>query len=707
MTVRIRSAAAAAALLLVAGLGLLTAPSPARAATPDLTLVSAATYDVVPAGGRIDVTAAVTVTNHLKDTVTRRFFFQTTYLAVLPGTSGFKITAPGLKPTVSVSSHKSTYTLLKLNFGAPLAAGKSEVMTLQFSIKDPGGAPDRVVRVSPSIVSFTAWAFASADTPGSSVTVRFPPGYTVAIGRGPMHGPTTDGEGRDVWESGVLATPLTFIADVTADRPSDYATRTLTALIGDRAAAISLQSWPDDTAWRDRVGGLVVRGLPALGSEIGLPWPIADPLIVQEALVRNTGGYAGLFDLSAKRIQISYIASSVVVLHEAAHAWFNGRLVADRWAAEAFASYYADVAASALKIKVTSPVLTDALKKEAFPLNAWGALGSAPAAGEAYGYAASLAFARAVSARAGDEALRAVWAAAADGIGAYQPSTGGEPLGQVPDWRGLLDLFDATTGTSFDDLWRQWIARPEDMPLLDARAAARAAYDRAVRDAGSWTLPRSIRDEMRAWEFEVATDGLAAAEGVLNQRAQLEAAASGAGLTLPPTLRADFEGPNGLPAASAEASAELTTIAAIQAAVQTEPGSAPGTPTILIAIGLLGADPAAEIATARTDFATGQLEDAVQAASDAATAWTAAERTGRTRIVSVGLLALALLLFGRTIRLRGRREVFRVRHAYPVPGSPAPAPGPGRPDPYATLAPDPTRPSEGVERAVDEPPDAT
>lgn len=662
MRLRIRAGAAGAALFLVASLALVAAPAPARAATPDLTLVAAATYDVVPDAGRVAVTAAVTATNHLHDTVTKRFFFQTAYLAVQAGTSGFKISAPGLKPTVSVSSRKATYTVLKLDFGTQLAAGKSLTVTLRFTIKDPGGRPERAVRISPSIVSFTAWAFASASTPGSSVTVRFPAGYTVAIGRGPLRGPTTDGQGRDVWVSGPLTTPLTFIADVTADRPSDYTTTPLSALVGGRTASISLRSWPDDPAWRNRIGDLVVRGLPLLAGEIGLPWPLTSSLTVQEALVRNTGGYAGLFDPAAERIQISYTASSAVVLHEAAHAWFNGHLVADRWAAEAFASLYAERAAAGLKIKVVSPVLTAAMQANAIPLNAWGAVGTAPPGTEAYAYAASLAFARAVAARAGGDHLQMIWARASAGIAAYQPPSGAELVGQAPDWRGLLDLFEDTTRTSFEDLWRQWIVRPSDLPLLDARTIARAAYDQAVADAGPWTLPRSIRDAMRAWQFDVATQGIDAAEAVIAQRSRLDTAAASAGLTLPAALQADFEGPGGLTAAAAEATAEQATIEAIRTAAATEPGapaatpaSHPTAPTFLTTVGLVGADPAAELATARADFTAGRLNEAIDAASIAAATWGSAENVGRGRLVSLGLLALAVLLLARMLLLRRRR----------------------------------------------------
>lgn len=643
-----------AALIFAIGLSLLSGTPAARAATPDLTLVTAATYDVEPAAGRVGVTTRIVATNHLHDTKTQRFFFTTAYLAVLPATSGFKLTGPNGKASVSVSSKTARYTILKLNFGTQIASGKSLVLSLHFDIRDAGGAPDRAVRISPSIVSFTAWAFATAGTPGSTVTVRFPAGYTVTVGRGPLTGPTKDSTGRAVWASGPITAPLTFIADFSADRPGDYSTRDLALTIGSTSATVTVRSWPDDTAWRDRVGDLVTRGLPALGNAIGLDWPISGPLVVEEALVRNTGGYAGLFDPTAGRIQISYTASSGVVLHEAAHAWFNGHLVADRWAAEAFASYYADLAATALKVKIASPVLTDALKASAIPLNAWGAVGTTSTSSEAYAYAASLAFARAAAARAGNK-LMAIWVRAASREGAYQPPSGTETLAGAPDWRSLLDLFDETTGTSYDDLWRLWVARPEDTALLDARSGARTAYAKAVADAGAWALPRSIRDAMRAWQFDVATQQMTAAEAVLVQRAQLETAATAAGVTLPTTLQGLFEGNGGVPVAAAEATAEQSTIEAIQQAAATEPTAGAGAPALFVSVGLLGSDPGAKLADAREAFAAGELKQAISEASDAAATWTSAASIGRTRIVSLGLLVLASLLLARILWVRRRR----------------------------------------------------
>ena len=81
------------------------------------------------------------------------------------------------------------------------------------------------------------------------MTVRFPAGYTVVVGRGPLTGPTTDADGVDPSTTGPLASPLTFFADFIADRPGAYSRRDLTLTVGATSAQVTLRSWPDDTAW--------------------------------------------------------------------------------------------------------------------------------------------------------------------------------------------------------------------------------------------------------------------------------------------------------------------------------------------------------------------------------------------------------------------------------------------------------------------------
>ncbi|HJW21466.1 MAG TPA: hypothetical protein VJ506_03460 [Candidatus Limnocylindrales bacterium] len=635
------------------GLTLDRGPAAALAATPGLTLVTSATYDVQPDRGRVAISVAITATNHLQDSITKDYVYGDAYLAVLPQTSGFRITTPGSgTPRVAVSRRTSSYTVLHLTFGSDLGAGASRAFNLTFNLVDPGGSPDRPIRISPSLVSFYAWAFATPSTPGSSVSVTFPAGYEVTVGRGPLAGPATDTEGRQTWTSGALQDPLAFVADVSADRPAAYLELQRAVAIGGIQAQLLIRSWPDDAAWRDRVSGLLTTALPVLGQAIGLAWPIATPLVVQESLPRSTGGYAGLFDPATDRIEIAYVAPTGVVLHEAAHAWFNGSLVADRWAAEAFASYYAEVAAATMKVKIDSPQLTPADLAAAIPLNAWGPVGSEPSETESYAYAASLVLARQIAARAGDDGLRRVWSLASQGIGAYQPPTGApERLGSPPDWRALLDLLEDTTGRSYADLWQAWVVRPEDLPALAARAVARGAYAQGVADAGPWQLPPSIREAMRTWQFDEAERELSAAEGVLRQRTALEGEATADGLQLPVTLRREFE-TGDLVSAASEAAAELAALGAFQAARQARPSDV----TTLDAIGLLGTDPDGSLREAAAAFSAGDLQGASHAAADATSAWTSAATVGRGRVMSAIALAVAIVLLAGLVLGRRRRS---------------------------------------------------
>ena len=651
---RLSAATVAVILAAVLEVGLVPAlaPAPVLAARPDLTLVGDATYDVLPEEARVAVDVRLTATNHLRDTVARRFFFRTGFLTVPPGASAFAISGGSGTPKVSVRTKAATYTTLRIDFGANLAAGRSTTLHLTFDLRDVGGVPDRPLRISPSLVTFSAWAFATPDTPGAAVAVRLPTGYSVTVGRGPLSGPEPDATGRERWTSGTLAKPLEFIADVAADRPADYVETSRTVELTERPATILLRAWPDDPAWRDRIGTLVDEALPILERDIGLAWPIDGSLAVHEALVRGTGGYAGLFDPAERRIEIAYAAPDIVVLHELAHAWFNGRLVADRWVAEAFASYYADRVATELGLdtELPLPAVIDPSDPAAIPLNEWGASGTEDLATEAYAYAASAELASAIAERAGPNALQEVWAAASAG----RAGDGGDVTGP-PDWRGLLDLVEASSAQDFGDLWSEWVARPADAALLAARAEARDHVASTVRAAGDWQLPPSIVDAMRAWRFDEAEARLSAADDVLVQRDALEAAANRAGLVLPSTLRAAFEGADGPEDAATELVAAQRSVDAIVAARQALPTGTGIGERFLVAVGLLLEQPDLQLAAAEAALTTGSLDIARSTAENAERAWSNAEGVGRSRIVSLVLLGVALALLVGLLRQARRK----------------------------------------------------
>jgi hypothetical protein len=642
-----------------------TAPA-AEAATTGLTMVADARYTVDPAKRRVHVAIALSATNHRTDTKTRRFFFDSAFLAVPPGTTGYRITSPGVHPAVSVQRRASTYTLLKIVFGKQIGAGATRQLKLTFDITDPGGAATRTTRIGSSLVSFGAWGYGSAGTPGGSVTVVFPAGFSVDVAAPELGKPTTDAAGNTTYATGRLAAPLTFFAYFVADRPGSYKESVLQVTVAGKVVPITLRAWPDDAAWAKRVGSLLKRGLPALAQDIGLPLTSEQPLVVSEALSRNATGFSGRYNPPAGQIEIAYYATTFVVLHEAAHAWFDGGLLADRWASEGFASYYALRAAKAIgEKKVTGDVLTPALAKVEIPLNAWATPGAASPAVENAEYAAALKLATLIGDRAGPDGLRAVWQAIRTQRAAYQP-TGDraalETTTAAPDWRGLLDVLEERTGATYDDLWQTWVVRPADAQLLADRASARTRYAAVAARSGPWLMPRVVRDAMRAWQFDQANELLDGATTALDARDAVADAAAGPGLTPPSTMQTDFEGPRGFTAATTEADAELAVITAYRGAASTRLDE----PDLVARIGLWNSDPTGALGAAADSFAAGDLQASVEKSAYAAKIWTTAGEIGRNRILAVGALLAALLLASwlimRTIRDRSlRRRPFLIR----------------------------------------------
>ena len=671
--------------------------SSVAAAAGDLSLVTDATYTVQPSKGRVHVAVSIDARNHRGETRTHKYYFDHAFLAVQPGASGFAVSGPK-GATVGVAARSKNATLLRITFGGRLYGGDARTLQLTFNLVDPGKPVSRQVRVGTGLVTFPVWAFASDGARGSRVRVRFPAGYAVAVESGAFDTKVRTADGGTELATEPLGEPLDYFAYLSGQKAAVYKETPLTVKADDDQIDLVVRGWRDDPAWGTRVGGLFKKALPRLAKEIGLAWPQPGTTVVQEAVSRAAGGYAGLFSPTDRRIEVAYWADPLVVLHEAAHGWFNGGLVADRWASEGFASYYAQQAAAALKVKDTSPKITASVGLAAIPLNGWanttGVAGGSDGAGgtdesggtagetkadratEAYGYAASLALARSIADRAGDDAMRRVWADASGGVGAYQPGSSGiaggtagtspftpETVDGPPDWRGLLDLLEAETGKDFTDLWVQWVVRPDETPLLDARAEARTAYVRTLASAGEWQLPTSIREAMRGWQFDEAGRQMADARSVLAMRGAVESMASRGGLTLPPAMRERFEAGDMAGAARA-AEAERNAILAVIGAEDSRASD----DDVLSRIGMIGQDPEADIVAARAAITAGDLETAQSRADDAYRAWTAAWQEGRRRALLAAAVVAAVLVLAFAIAGRAR-AARRERMASVVAGS--------------------------------------
>jgi tetratricopeptide (TPR) repeat protein len=528
-----------------------------------------------------------------------------------------------------------------VGFNRRLYGGQSTTFDLRFDLVDSGGSTDRDLRIGHNLMSFPVMAFGSPGTPGSTVTVVFPPDFTVQEEFGGLTR-SVYGSGEVVFSSGPIDDPSQLSAWFTAVQPvppSAYLVRSVT--IG--PLSVALRYWSDDVGWADQVERVLRAGYPLLREMIGLGDPLATTLTVEEDSTQEIGGFSGSYDTSSHQVLVSYFADPFVILHETAHMWFNGDLLSDRWADEGFASYYAQQAVDRLGLTDHAPGLTARMRQAAVPLNDWVTAGDPSSAVDEYLYGATLEVAREIAADAGPAALSEVWAAARSGKAAYQPlhSPGNEMLyGGAADWRRLLDLLDQTTGRSLAGIWRTWIIDAAQQPLLDQRSTALAAYTESEKAAGTWDLPPEIRRSLDMWQYQSAMLFMAQARNIVNERDQISAQAKIEGTTPPGTLRNDFEH-QGLVAASAEATSELDVLNELAAARQakTDKGDAAQ------AVGLLGADPNADLIAARDAFARGDMTRAMSLAAGARLAWQGASGAGQARIFGAicVLLGLALL----------------------------------------------------------------
>ena len=645
----------ACAVVLAAAASLFQAVSPPQAAAvqSDLSFISSSTWTADPVAARVHVLADVTVTSHTVDTATRQYFYGSVQMTLPASSTAFVARiASGVRLGLTVQSVTSAGAIIAVNFGRRLYASQSTSFSLYFDLIDNGGSTDRDLRIGNNLMSFPVSAFGSPGTPGSSVSVIFPAGFTVQEEFGGLTR-SLFGSGEVVFSSGALDDSTELSAWFTAIQPvpaSDFRVRSVA--IG--PLRVNLKYWVDDPGWADQVERVMQAGYPLLSQMIGLGNPIVTTFTVEEASAQESVGFSGSYDEASGGIQVSYFADPFVILHELAHMWFNSALLGERWMQEGFASYYAEQVVYALGYTDHAPVLTDRLLASAIPLNDWLLAGQPSSATDGYLYGATLEVAREIAAFAGQDGLRKVWLAARAGQAAYQPVHGSPNeilAAPATDWGRLLDLLEQTTGRSYAAIWRQWVIDPSQDSLLQQRATAQAAYAAAERAAGSWNLPPEIRRSLDGWQFDQALSFMSQARGILTQRDQIANEAVKELTTPPPTLQTAFEA-TGITAASREAAQELEVLNELSAAdrARTNSGGAARD------LGLLGADPQAELTAARRAFASGDLSGAAQLAVSARNAWESANSAGQIRIVgSLSLLVGGLLLLGLYIWMRGGR----------------------------------------------------
>jgi len=687
-------AVAAAFLALVALLG--PAAGPAAAATDSLALTTSTTYTLVPERHVVRVSIDVTAQNNKPNLVLgggiTRYFYDSFRIGVQTEARSFKATSGGASLHVSTTPADG-YTTVEVRFRNSLFYHQTANVRVTFDL--PGGAPrsKSEVRVGPAFATFVAWAFGNSG----SVRIVLPKTFD------------SDSTGAEVTKSTagqstvLSATNITDVPDwyvvVNADRKSALTSDRISLPGGEK---VVIHAWPDDPTWKTQVSDLLSKGLPELVGEIGLPWPVLGDLSIFEVHTALLEGYAGIFFEGENRIEVSEDLDDLTILHETSHAWFNTNLFVGRWINEGLADTYASRSLDAIGLGGWAPGDVDPTDKAAVKLNDWVFPGritdNKTDAREQFGYDASWTVVRSIVSDVGADGMRAVLKAADNRQIAYVGASAPETVAGPNDWRRLLDLVDEIgKAKTADDLFRRWVASPDDLTLMDERAAARTVYAKLVADGGAWLAPVYVRRAMSDWSFSVATTRIAEAEGVLAKRDQIAGLSGALGVTPPSDLQTAYQAADGsLDTAEALADRENGDLQAVQAA--TAAVDAPRDP--IVALGLMGTAPEARLNEARAAFSRGATDTAAHAVALTALIAGAAD-VGRARLIAAGLVAI-VIAFGLVVSvLVVRRRRLASRAAFVVAGAALLAPtDPDPTTPYATLA-DP--PSESADESSIEP----
>ena len=625
--------------MVVASVGRAAAPSPVLGAQTALTFTSASTWTADPEAARVHVAVLITATSHTPDVEGPRYYYDSLQLTVPQGSTKFAATAAGEPVPLSILATSQSGVVLAVSLGQRLYSGQTGRLYLTFDLVDPGGSTDRDFRFGRNLMSFPVSAFGSPGMPGSTVTVDFPSDFTIQEEFGGLTRVTT-GSDAIVFTSGPIEDSTALNAWFTAVKPvppSEIGVRLVT--IG--PLSVSLRYWADDQGWADQVERVLRSAYPVLRDLIGLGDPNATTFDIEEASSQQIGGFSGAYDQSHGLVSISYFADPFVIVHEAAHLWFNSDLSSERWIDEGFASYYAQQTLDKLGLVGHGPLLTSQLRKAAMPLGEWNSAGDPNSAADGYLYGASFEVAGQIAAVAGQAGLRSVWAAARSGSDPYpsnvEPSSGAA-RGLVIDSRSFLDLLETTTGRSFVSLWRSSILSAAEGTVLDQRSAVRDQYEEARIAAAPWSLPPDLRASMDAWKFDDAASLLFQVRVILDRRTEIAAESAAEGTRSPPTLRNAFETEATLSAVS-ESLSELATLSELTQA-RLAGSSGDGVTRVL---GLIGTDPQANLAEARVAFGEGDLARSTSLAAAARSSWDNASNAGGVRAAG-GLLVLAGLL---------------------------------------------------------------
>ncbi len=482
----------------------------------------------------IDIDLRNVTTDRVEDDVVKRTYFDSYAVAVPLGAENIVATRNGtiLEGNVVSDPEFPAFSTYRFALGTQLFSGDSATVQVTY---DHLGAPPRDPvpwRVNEAYAGFVA--FGLGDEGLVTLRISQPFGYEFDE--------FTDLTGFEVSEPDRFGTVVHTRAGVDEDTRITVGLANDDRLVPDAldvpGVDIGLRSWPDDPEWADFAGAKVEGGIPALEDLIGTPWPVEGSFAVRETVEPNQSGYAGWFDSPSREIAVGEALDADTIYHELSHAWINGRLTSERWFTEGLPQVYA---AELVRRDgdeghtPSEPALDDPAAR---PLTEWTAADKEHAV-EEYGYATSFWVVDALVDDIGFERTRDVVAALSSTASPYGATSNVER--PEPDWKRVYDVLVEVGGsTTAGNVFRTHVVSAADGALIERRDRAVVDVAGLAERGAPWDQPVGVRNRLERWEIDDVTEAVAAADVVLEQRAELEAIEQSAGIDEPDTADAAY-----------------------------------------------------------------------------------------------------------------------------------------------------------------------
>jgi len=595
---RLTVAGMVAAVVAAGMAGMMLPGGPAVAA--DYAMTTRAAYLVDPEAGTISVTVEIEFTNTFPAPAGQVSVYRDLRLAIHDHAAA--VSAHDGTGALTVSAADSGgVNVATVTFRSPVEYQQTAQLAVEYELRD---GDDPAIRVGPHLVTFPAWGFGTA----SAVTVDLPADFEVRVDGDPLQA-TVEAD-RAILDSGPIADPSRWLAQIGATRDPVYATLQRAVALAGGTADLQVRHWADDPEWGAATMDLLVEALPRLEAVFGLPYPGQGPLVVTESV---TGGGLDSEPVDGE-VAVGFSEPPFTLLHQAAHVWANDALASDRWILEGLASWAAGRVSTELELEPPyDPVAVAAdLADEAFPLAEWSAEDRS-AEGDRWGYAMAWSLTDDAAQVIGEDDFRLALRRMASGLDGYDPLTAeaaGSPAAtgaRAVDTRGYLDHLDAVTDEPVVAALAAAVLGAGAEAELTAREAARTAFYVLLEAAGDWGDPEPVRSAMVEWRFADAQAEIAAAAEWLVERNRLLAEIEDADLAAPDRLVAAYRTHGGGTLAWAEIDAERAiVIVHEQAASSIADGLSP-----IDWVGMLiGPGPEERLAAAATAFAAGDLRAA-------------------------------------------------------------------------------------------------